>query len=61
MVSSLVKRVEGTEKELKELKHMSASSSNSKKKEIPPIVRVSLQQCLFVSYIFSYSCFCSTV
>ena len=47
MVSSLVKRVENTEKELKELKHihMSAASSSSSintKREIPSLVRVSL-------------------
>lgn len=44
MLHTLVKRVEGTEKELKEIKrHIStpsSSDSNAKKKEVPNIVRV---------------------
>ena len=43
MLHTLVKRVEGTEKELKEIKrHMStpSSSDSSAKKEVPNIVRV---------------------
>lgn len=46
MLHTLVKRVEGTEKELKEIKrHIStpsSSDSGAKKKEVPNIVRVNL-------------------
>ena len=50
MLHTLVKRVEGTEKELKEIKrHMStpsSSDSSTKKKEVPNVVRVSFCQAL---------------
>lgn len=43
MVHMLVKRVDGTEKGLKELqKQASAKTSSNKKKVIPSIVRVSI-------------------
>ena len=55
--NQLVKRVNGTEKEVKEIKkrlHSQHTTSKCRKKDISPVVRVRLYQCIFCTHYNSY-------